>query len=164
VVSRARAFLLTPPHPALQSLEGFPAGGAAATTPAADVPAAERSGGAGSSGGAAGSSGGGTPAGSPHPAISIHPLLQPDARSVSKGAAGNQAGRPGKPPMVLVNWYVKRLGTSSEGEVLLSVEGKREDAGHGTIGKRPWHSTAIRVRVPKDLRHLVTSCSTHFEP
>ena len=62
--------------------------------------------------------------------------------------------------MILGGWYIKRLGVMSDGEVLVAVEGRREDPGHGTPGRRPWHSTAIRQRV--DARTLKTASGSVY--
>jgi hypothetical protein len=63
--------------------------------------------------------------------------------------------------MVLGGWHIKRLGVTADGEVMIGVEGRREDIGHGTAGRRPWKSTAIRARV--DARTLRTASGSVYK-
>ena len=84
--------------------------------------------------------------------------LEPASATTAEAAASGS--RSAKPATHLKEWYLRRLGRTEAGETLLAVEGLRCDPHAGASANKPWHSTAIVVRV--SARDLRTSSGSQY--
>ena len=84
--------------------------------------------------------------------------LEPASATTAEAAA--PGSRSAKPATHLKEWYLRRLGRTEAGETLLAVEGLRCDPHAGASANKPWHSTAIVVRV--SARDLRTSSGSQY--